>query len=136
MIFHITRNILSSQLQQLWGRVRFFSILKIRSKKDNKQVPLLILVAPTSAQFMLLGDGQQHAFSEMRMWTPSCRQKTTRAELLEQSCHGEKKINEELSLLEDRAAAAPPRLTHYHFYFPGQGSRSGDDGDENNTLPL
>jgi hypothetical protein len=75
------------------------------------------------------------AFSEDMMWTPPPCQRRTRPDLLQEPCHGEKDINDDLSS-EDRAAAPPGLLTHYQdYYFPDQSSRSGNDGDENSTTP-
>jgi hypothetical protein len=85
---------------------------------------------------LIIGAGQ-HASSDMIMWTPPCHEKTSTVELVpEKSCNGEKEIKKELSL-DDRAAAAP-RLTHYHYYFPeDQGlSGSANNGDKNNAMPL
>jgi hypothetical protein len=72
--------------------------------------------------------------SEDMMWTPPPYQRRTRPDLLQEPCHDEKGINDDLSS-EDRAAAAP-RPAHYQdYYFPDHGSRSGNDGDENSTTP-
>jgi hypothetical protein len=68
------------------------------------------------------------------MWTPPPCQRRTRPNLLQESCHGEKGINDALSS-EDRAAA-PPRPTHHQDHcFPDHGSRSGNDGDGNSMTP-
>jgi hypothetical protein len=69
------------------------------------------------------------------MWTPPPYQRRTRPEFRQESCHGEKGINDDLSS-EDRAAAPHRPAAHYQDYnFSDHGSRSGNGGDGNSTTP-